>query len=448
MSNTTTLYQKSRKGAVKQWTLSVNGNKITTTWGQKNGKMQTTVDDVKSKGRIGTKAFKTAEEQALLEYERTIIAMKERGYVENEKDLVDIQDMSEFSFQDMPIGFCPPKPIKKEPKLDAIEELINSGNALLQKKYDGSRILIRINSDGEVALFTRTLEPCSEHFMQIRRAFQEMAATWKLYDCLFDGELILSKGEKIEHFDLVNSLMPNTKAETAQAKITEIETSNYYHYNKSQKEQLYLRCVVFDVIFFCGEFFLSKSYAQRMCVLDKLGIKEDCDSVTGYRYTYYCDRLVVPKTFKVANINDYNELYKQLGSATHPFEGFILRDVSTGSEATLNGKEVRPYGCWKVKKIQEDDFVATGYELGTGKNKNVVGKLNIIQYDTNNGIVDCGNVGTFEGSEEQRADALKWSYPVVVRVHYDRRQADGKLRFPRFIAKRDDKKPTDCVFTK
>lgn len=446
MSNTTTLYQKSRKGAVKQWTLSVKGNQITTTWGQKNGKMQTTVDDVKSKGRIGTKAFKTPEEQALLEYERTITAMKERGYVENEKDLVDIQDMSEFSFQDMPVGFCPPKPIKKEPKLDAIEALITSGNALLQKKYDGGRILIRIDSNGEVALFTRTLEPCSEHFKQIRLGFQELATRHKLYDCLFDGELILGEGEKIEHFDLVNGLMPNTKAETAQAKIAELEAYRY-SYNNTQGVQLFLRCVLFDVIFFCGSFTLSEEYTQRLLILRKLGIKDDGGCIGNYNY-HNVTRLVLPKTFKVANINDYNELYKQLGTATHPFEGFILRDVSTGSEATLNGKEVRPHGCWKVKKIQEDDFVATGYELGTGKNKDVVGKLNIIQYDKKGNTVDCGNVGTFEGDEEQRAEALKWTYPVVVRVHYDRRQADGKLRFPRFIAKRDDKKPTECVFTK
>lgn len=63
-----TLYHKSKTGAIIEWNLSVDGSKITTVWGQSNGKKQTSelICTPKNEGRSNET---NAEEQAIKEAE-------------------------------------------------------------------------------------------------------------------------------------------------------------------------------------------------------------------------------------------------------------------------------------------------------------------------------------------------------------------------------------------
>jgi hypothetical protein len=63
------------------------------------------------------------------------------------------------------------------------------------------------------------------------------------------------------------------------------------------------------------------------------------------------------------------------------WEGLVLWNSSEGTVIQMNGKPKRT-NCYKLKPVQEDDFVAVGYELGKGRNSNVVGNLKLAQYRT------------------------------------------------------------------
>jgi hypothetical protein len=76
------------------------------------------------------------------------------------------------------------------------------------------------------------------------------------------------------------------------------------------------------------------------------------------------------------------------------------------------------------------------------------GGLSLEEIDPNDKLFgmrrDCGNVGTgFDA--ELRKEALTWDYPCVVEIKYDCQQPSGKLRFPVFVRKRDDKAIDECI---
>lgn len=435
MSNTvkTTLYQLKRNGKVKVWSIALDGSTLTTSWGQEDGKMQSQDNPVKAKGREGTKSYKTPEEQAQIEYDRIIEKQLERGYVRDKANLVDISDVSGMNFKELPTGFCPPKPIKTPPSNATIAALIDNGNLRVFKKYDGARVLISFDEDGDPHLFTRTLEPLgSGRIPGLINQLKSISKEAGLYNTIFDAELVLNNGEKLSDFDFVNSLMPRTKEETAAQKIAGL------HYN--QKLAFY----VFDVIFFMGKYTLEEPYGQRWSIIERF-INEHI-RYGGY---YGATAIGLPVERRVNSLENWDELQKQL--KTNGWEGYVLRDNSAKSQVTMDGKEIRPEGCWKFKLKQEDDFVATGYELGTGKNADRVGKINISQLSPKGTTLDCGSVGIFQGDDSIRDEALNWNYPCVVRVEFERRQKENneatcKLRFPCVIAKRDDKKPEECIY--
>jgi ATP-dependent DNA ligase len=98
--------------------------------------------------------------------------------------------------------------------------------------------------------------------------------------------------------------------------------------------------------------------------------------------------------------------------------------------------------------MREGDFVATDFEYGKGRNSKVVGALNLSAYDKTGirnsvHLVSLGNVGTGFDDVTRKA-ALKWTYPCVVEVKYEKMSETG-LRFPSFLRKRDDKKPRECI---
>jgi len=86
----------------------------------------------------------------------------------------------------------------------------------------------------------------------------------------------------------------------------------------------------------------------------------------------------------------------------------------------------------KVKKFETLDAKVTGWQYGTGKNANVMGKLNC--------ILDSGirfNVGS-GFSDQERIDFMT-NTPIIIEVDYQDMTKDGKPRFGTFVRIRDDK---------
>lgn len=85
------LYKKTSTGAIQQWEISVlvndsNIHVIKTVWGQVNGKMQETEEEVLEGKNIGKKNETTPEEQALSQMQSDWEKRKKKGYVESIED--------------------------------------------------------------------------------------------------------------------------------------------------------------------------------------------------------------------------------------------------------------------------------------------------------------------------------------------------------------------------
>jgi ATP-dependent DNA ligase len=107
------------------------------------------------------------------------------------------------------------------------------------------------------------------------------------------------------------------------------------------------------------------------------------------------------------------------------------------------------HGSYKWKPTEERDFIAIGWNEGTGKHKGRMGALVIAewQYGVNAAgppkLVNIGNCGT-GFSDAERVQAIKWKYPRVVTIQFMFQQPDTRaLREPRFIRCEDGKKVTD-----
>jgi DNA ligase 1 len=142
MTKLPTLYILTSTGAIQQWSVSTKDNTVETVYGQVNGKLQTTVDIIKSGKNLGKVNETTAVEQAALKAKQLFDKKVKEGYVENidqaakgQSDLEGVEPMLAF-------------PIEKKEKHVVYP-------AVAQPKLDGFRC-VAIVTNGKARLFSRT----------------------------------------------------------------------------------------------------------------------------------------------------------------------------------------------------------------------------------------------------------------------------------------------------
>jgi len=122
----------------------------------------------------------------------------------------------------------------------------------------------------------------------------------------------------------------------------------------------------------------------------------------------------------------------------------------------------------KLKQVKTLDAIVAGYTIGTGSRSSTFGALVLAAYDVKGNLSHLGNVGTGftdNGLErimkllkplttrtktvpgEVKAPApIKWVKPeLVVEVGYMNMTREHKLRLPRLLRLRFDKKPSGCI---
>ena len=116
--------------------------------------------------------------------------------------------------------------------------------------------------------------------------------------------------------------------------------------------------------------------------------------------------------------------------------------IEQGEEGIVVKLNTAPYEFkrskfWlKVKEFKTVDVEVTGWEYGTGKNTNVVGRLNCV---LSNGVTF--NVGS--GLNDQERLEFMEDTPTLIEVAYQEMTQDGKPRFGTFVRVREDKTETD-----
>lgn len=127
-----TLYQKNNSGKVKVWTISVENDTITTTYGQQDGKLVTTQRVIKSGKNLGRSNQTTIHEQAIAEAKSKWNAKLDQGYSEKLTDETEhILPMLALDYHKRGKDIVFPCYI--QPKLDGIRAIYKNGKFYSRK---------------------------------------------------------------------------------------------------------------------------------------------------------------------------------------------------------------------------------------------------------------------------------------------------------------------------
>ncbi len=417
MEQKVTLYHRKAKGAVKIWSCWIRGCWIYSEWGQQGGRMNRT-KEVIAHGRRSLSAQEVAQEV----FDRKVKKRRKRGYVDSLTDVVrDIRvDDDELNFDRLPKSFAPAKPIKSI-ELDTARELDVTDKLFIQRKRDGMRHYLVSDTQGRLRIYSSGKDDMTEHLMPLIKDLRLPPRT------ILDVELVATRHATQADEFLIVSGIARSLPERARRMIHEAE-----------KNDIRIQLMAFDLLWWDGEAVYRRKYQHRYrqvqdAVDYAMSALEDA-TLEGYPPIMRMP-LVSKSPTRLCTIDEARAMVKKF-----KWEGLVLWRKDQATVVQVNGTPKR-VNCWKDKPVTEEDVIATGYELGKGKYRNAVGKFNVA-CRVGTTLVAMGNCGT--GLDDQtRADALGWTYPCVIQIEYDQKSDKG-FRFPVFIRKRDDKKPTEC----
>lgn len=206
-----TLYKKNVSGSIQSWTVQVESNVVKTTYGQLDGKLQTTEDVIKSGKNIGKKNETTPEEQAQLKAQQIFEKKLKKGYT---------PDLELAKTSDNVLDAVNPMlahPIEKKEKYVTFP-------AVAQPKLDGMRC-IAIVEEGKCQLYTRT-----------QKEINTLPHIVEQIETLFSGQSIILDGELYnhDHKEDFNRLMSLIKRDEVHPDCQEIQ----YHIYDTVNDEL------------------------------------------------------------------------------------------------------------------------------------------------------------------------------------------------------------------
>jgi DNA ligase 1 len=227
--------------------------------------------------------------------------------------------------------FKPVRPALAE-RLPTAEQIIErlGGEVSVEQKYDGFRIQVHKRGK-EVRLYSRRLENITEMFPDIIRAVVEEVGC----------EKVIFEGEALAYNDATGEFLPFQ--ETIQRKRK--------HGIEEKAMELPLHLFAFDILFYEGKDCLSKPYAERRALIEKLFGKGKAIGPT--------------KRILTSSPRELERFFE--GSIEGGLEGIMAKDLKAPYIAGARKFSwVKLKRSYKNKLSDTVDLVIVGYYLGRG----------------------------------------------------------------------------------
>lgn len=388
MTTLPTLYKRNSNGSVNQWTVAVDGNTISTTYGQVGGAMQTTHDVITEGKNLGRSNATTPEQQAQLEAAAQHEKKRKAGYV------ADLATAQAGGTDDIIEGGVLPMLAKVyEDRADKVTFPV-----AVQPKLDGHRCIAVIEASGafepspsrlsyqvdvSVSLWSRTRKAIKSmpHIVaELRAVFAERLRTGEISDGTYvtDGELYSHSHR--DRFEQLTSLIRPDEPRPGHEVVE-------YH--------------VYDIV-------------SQQPFLERFRTLEHTFDTTKHI------RLV--ETHIAGNVDQLMSHYDYFRKAG--YEGAMARQLHLPYEHKHSDQLL------KLKDFVDSEFKIVGVEEGRGKLRGHVGAF-ICEVPVGDTMTTCAV--KLAGDTSVLAQA--WQQPdrwigKMLTVKYQGRTATGSLRFP------------------
>lgn len=453
-----------RSSQPRVWEIWVEGDDVTTRWGQLNGEMTETVEEF-DWVNIGKKNEKAPSQVAIEKAEVKVLSKIRGGYYEvdpvtNER----LEKIAESSMNfDNPLkGTRLYKP-QRSP-VASLNQKMETGQALFTRKLDGMNHPIVVDSEGRPRMYTANFLPTHkdevdrytwlDRYPQIEAELLEMDLPPKT---LLLGELHTCVHTSPRHQDRYRFSIDDFNHVGAVVKSLTDRAI------KLQQDSGYLGYCVYDVAYLDAVYQLDRvSSGSRWRQLYRILGKRET-----FRYLSMPDVIHFNQgssSFIVISMDggtyerDFNDPDSPVDSLLAfarnvGWEGYVVRDPEEHCKdrgISFGGTHERPASVCKIKPKREGDFIVrwdpdNGVgEWGRGRKAGGVGSAMAYLWDGEKEVA-VGKVGGGLTDENVVGFADPQLFPMVWEVEYTDWTPKGKLREPRFKRLRPDKELHECT---
>lgn len=416
------VFRQSGKLNSLEWRIWIDGETVYMESGVVGGRMKQTHDRPGPVGKLGTKGYKDAKVQAILVADRHIRDKVDRlGYEEidpktGEALVTRKADRLNFSKPSKNTRFmkCRHQPEEGSREMIDLQEVIDTDRAIFTIKRDGMMHPIFIDEKGEVHVFTRRMDPCTDKYPHLVREIAKSK--------LFPPKTIL----------LTELVVATKDGKDARRLVQTLDRSLPERAVLLQEDPFRRpKAIVIGIPYWGGEPIMSETPVH-------LWIDFIYKTIGTKRFQYIEPMETVTGTL--------DELMKMV--TEEKLEGLVIYDSeAVFGDAVVNfrGREERPE-AWKWKPILEGDFIVVfdpdgswspdgkpAGRYGKGRLKELPGVVALYQYGASGALHYICNCGS-GFKEDQRRYALKRAanrrgVVGVARIKYESRT---------FIAEGDD----------
>lgn len=353
--------------------------------------------------------------------ERAYMLTTDFGYVAKVAKFEGNEGLSKVEIQ---VG-KPIKPMLAQMATNVRDALVEmGGEAEFEIKYDGARV--QVHKDGDrIIIYSRRLENVTKSIPEVVERIKKHLKPEKV---IVEGELVaIGEGGRPRPFQYV------------------LRRFRRKYNIKEMIEKIPLELNLFDILYVDGENMIDTIFIER---------RKRLESVVNQG-----DGVKLAENIITKSPEEAEAFYRKALAMGH--EGLMAKRLDATYEPGNRGKK------WlKIKPTMENlDLVIVGAEWGEGRRAHVLSSFLLGAYDPEKGdFVPVGKVGSGFTDEdlieftkmlkplirEEKGKEVKIEPKVVIEIAYQEIQKSPKyesgyaLRFPRYVALREDKSPEDA----